>query len=119
MQPDVPSLDIVDAPTGIPSKSPEQRRAYRQSSFERYFQSARVHEIRLNAVALHIVGPVSLGASTGHLVGLGNEHGMDSAIGIIESDKPEPNVLLVRSPLAATQPVRRITVGCSWTDSAP
>ncbi len=113
---DASSLDVAEAPAGIPAKSPEQRRLYRQSSLAQYFRGARVQEIPLDAVALRTAGPVSPANIVGRLVGLGTERGFDLALGIVESYKPETGVLVVRSPLATTQTVRCVTIGCRGTD---
>jgi polynucleotide 5'-hydroxyl-kinase GRC3/NOL9 len=114
----VSSLGVVDASQGIPSKSPEQRRLHRQRLFEQYFRSTRIHEIPLDTMALRTAGPASLVSPVGHLAALGGDHGMDLAIGIVESYQPARRLLSVRSPLSDILAVRCITLGSLWTDAA-
>lgn len=107
-------IDVIATPETIPSKSPEMRRRYRQRLFEQYFRDARTHEIHLDTVAVRAAGPVTSHDLTGHLVGLGSDHAMDLAIGIIESWHPEKHVVSIRSSISDPRTIHCITIGSPY-----
>lgn len=78
-----PQLEQIRTSLQIPTKSPQERRRYRESQFSKYFRGSCLHHIDTSDVSVHTVGGSSKQRWIGRLAGLRDQTGVDLAIGVI------------------------------------
>jgi polynucleotide 5'-hydroxyl-kinase GRC3/NOL9 len=108
-------IEHIRAPE-IPAKSWETRRRYRQEQFAKYFRNSSLYNIDLTNVAVQTSGRLSGDMLVGRLVGLGDEKGIDGAIGIIEDWQDNKGTAVVRAPQIDPQQVRCLIIGDATID---
>jgi polynucleotide 5'-hydroxyl-kinase GRC3/NOL9 len=90
-------IEHIKAPE-IPTKSWETRQRYRQRQFAKYFRNSSPYKIDLTDIAVQTSSKLNADRLVGRLVGLRNEKGIDSAIGIIDDWQDDKGVAVVRAP---------------------
>jgi len=91
-------LELVKCPSQIRTKSPEERRQYRQDQFNKYFRDSVLYTIKLGDVAVQTTQNLSRNSPVSRLVSLRNGQGVDVAIGIIKDWHSDKNIAVIRSP---------------------
>ncbi len=104
-------IERVKSAADMHGKSPQQRRAYRQRRFEKYFEDSQLHDIRLKNIAVRS-GPRSASQNmSGRLVGLRDESGRDVAIGAVSAWEHDSGLARIRAPKLDIEKIRCIVVG--------
>jgi len=103
-------LEVITPPPQIPTKSPQDRKSYRQTQFNRYFDNASFYNINLNDVAVQPISSFS-GALLSRLIALRDISGSDLGIGIVTNFNSKRNVLTVKAPKIDIPQVRCILIG--------
>ena len=104
-------IDLVKCPSQIRTKSPEDRRTYRQDQFDKYFRDSLLYNINLSDVAVQTTQNLSRNSPVSCLVGLRNRQGTDAAIGIIKDWQSEKNIAVIRAPQLDIQQVCCLVIG--------
>lgn len=104
-------IEQIDCPPEIPIKSPQDRRSFRQSQFNRYFQHSRVYSVSLDELAVQASPNPNPGPFVGRLAGLRDAQGADIAVGLITAWQAEMNTVAVRAPQIDMQQVRCLVIG--------
>jgi len=104
-------LELVKCPSQIRTKSPEERRNYRQGRFNKYFRGSNLHTIRLGDVAVQSTQDLSRTSLLSRLVGLRSKQGVDIAVGIIKDWQSEKNIAVVRAPQIDIQEICCLVIG--------
>jgi polynucleotide 5'-hydroxyl-kinase GRC3/NOL9 len=104
-------IELVKCPSQIRTKSPEERRSYRQEQFNKYFRDSVLHTIKLGDVAVQTTQNLSRNSPVSRLVGLRNRQGTDAAIGIIKDWQSEKNIAVIRAPQLDIQQVCCLVIG--------
>jgi len=91
-------LELIKCPPQIRTKSPEERRKYRQDRFNKYFLGSTLHTIKLGDVAVQSTQDLSRNSPLSRLVGLRSKQGVDIAVGIIKDWHSDKNIVVVRTP---------------------
>ncbi len=107
-------IELLEAPPGIPAKSPEARRRYRQSLFRSYFADSSLYNLKLSGLTIRTTrSPVS-----GTLVALRDSEGIDRAVGIIEKWQQDADAVTFRAPRLDIGQVHCLVVGDVTVDLA-
>jgi len=109
------TIETVKCSDTVTQKSPEQRRAYRQERFAKYFADAKVYEIGLKNVGVQGDRRLSAEAARGRLVGLRDGKGDDLAMGAIVERGDEDKVI-VKTPDIDPGKIACIVVGDAMID---
>ena len=117
-------IERIKTPRQIPTKSPQERRNYRQSQFNKYFRDCCLYNISLGDVAVVPGSNLSCKGLVNRLVALRDGKGTDIAVGLItdwqagpEGSKErlagqgERGVAVVRAPEADIRQVRCLVMG--------
>jgi polynucleotide 5'-kinase involved in rRNA processing len=88
---DVSHIVTLAAPAGNVQRSPAQRQNHRKQVFARYFRQTCLYNVHLNGVAVRTARGVTGQGAVGHLVGLGDDDGVDRATDVIEGWQPAQN----------------------------
>jgi polynucleotide 5'-hydroxyl-kinase GRC3/NOL9 len=104
-------VELIKCADDIPAKSPQTRRSYRQNQFRRYFQGSCLYNIDLSDIAVRTTRKLSGQSMIGRLVGLGNEEGIDLAVGLVEDWQGGRGLATVRAPEFDASQIRCIVVG--------
>jgi polynucleotide 5'-hydroxyl-kinase GRC3/NOL9 len=104
-------IELVKCPSQIRTKSPEDRRTYRQDQFDKYFRDSLLYNINLSDVAVQTTQNLSRNSPVSCLVGLRNRQGTDAAIGIIKDWQSEKNIAVIRAPQLDIQQVCCLVIG--------
>jgi polynucleotide 5'-hydroxyl-kinase GRC3/NOL9 len=91
-------LELIKCPSQIRTKSPEERRSYRQEQFNKYFCGSLLHNINLSNIAVQATWNLSRNSPVSHIAALRNRDGTDVAIGIIKDWQPDKNIAVIRAP---------------------
>jgi len=105
------SIERIICPGEIPSKSPAERRRYRQSQFDRYFRNSCLYSINVSEVAVQSSRRLSRESLLSRLVGLRDGKGNDIAVGVVTDLQQGGNVVVVRAPRLDVRQVRCLVVG--------
>jgi polynucleotide 5'-hydroxyl-kinase GRC3/NOL9 len=104
-------IKMVECPSWIPVKSPQDRRSYRQSVFDGYFRNSRLYNISLNETAVPSSWNIGRDIPAGQLVGLRNQEGVDIAVGVVAQKSTDEDIIVVRAPQMDVQQVCCVVVG--------
>jgi polynucleotide 5'-hydroxyl-kinase GRC3/NOL9 len=108
-------IGMIECSDEVKSKSPEQRKAYRQRRFAEYFAKASIIEIDLKGTAVQAGRRLDSANAPGLLVGLRDSDGTDLAMGFIVEWREAEKVIL-KSPAVNPEAVRSIVVGDATVD---
>lgn len=111
-------LELIRCPLGIPVKSPQERRCYRQSQFDRYFRDSRCYNINITEVAVQTTRRLSRQSMVSHLVGLRDQKGGDIAIGVITDVQKDGKIIVVKAPPLDVGQIRCLVIGDVTADVA-
>lgn len=109
-------LELVRCPPQIRTKSPEERRKYRQEQFNKYFRGSLLHNINLSNVAVQATWNLSRTNPVSHLAALRNQDGMDMAIGIIKDWQSDKNTAVIRASQLDMREIRCLVIGDATID---
>jgi polynucleotide 5'-hydroxyl-kinase GRC3/NOL9 len=104
-------LELINSPSQVSSKSPEDRRGYRQSRFAEYYKDSQVSNINLTDVAVQATGSPGRRDLVNRLVGLRSQTGTNVAIGVITDWQPDKSVAVVRTPKVDIRQIRCLVIG--------
>ena len=104
-------IEVVKPPAGLPAKSPEHRKQYRQQQFRKYFQNSSVYSIGLKNVAVQVNRRLGSDNTVNYLVGLADSKGLDMAVGLIVDWSKDKNIVKVRATEIDISSVRCVTIG--------
>ncbi len=117
-------IERIKTPRQIPAKSPQERRNYRQSQFNKYFRDCCLYNISLGDVAVVPSSNLSCKGLVNRLVALRDGKGTDIAVGLITdwqvgpkgskerlAGQGEKGVAVVRAPEADIRQVRCLVMG--------
>jgi polynucleotide 5'-hydroxyl-kinase GRC3/NOL9 len=76
-------IEMIKCDDEVKVKTPEQRRAYRQKRYARYFAAAKTYEIGLKGIAVQTCRKPDNVNVPGLLIGLRDERGADIAMGFV------------------------------------
>lgn len=105
------TLELVESPPEIPTKSPQNRRSYRQSKFNDYFHGSCLHNIRLSDIAIRSGRNSDRSGFVHRLVALRDEKGIDMAVGVIADWQADRDIVIVRAPRLDARQVRCLIIG--------
>ena len=111
LQPDLSSIDLVQAPPGLRRKSPEVRRLHRDRLWSRYFEKAIAHTLDFKDITVRAMHGMSPDDAVGRIVGLADDAGQDMAVGAIERWRQERAKATIRAPGLDIHRVRCLTIG--------
>ena len=104
-------LELFNCPPQIKTKSPEERRNYRQKQFNKYFQNSTIYNINTGDIAIQTSGDLSRTVPLSRIVGLRNREGIDVAIGIIKDWHIDKNIAVIRAPQIYIQEICCLVIG--------
>jgi len=104
-------LEIIQPPSQIKAKSPQERRAYRQSQFNKYFQDSLLHNINLSDIAVQATWNLSRNSPVSHIAALRKRDGTDVAIGIIKDWHSDKNIAAIKAPQLEMREIRCLIIG--------
>ena len=105
------TLELIKSPPRIPSKSPQNRRSYRQRKFNNYFQGSCLHNISLSDIAIQSGRNLNRRDFVHRLVALRDAKSMDLAIGVIADWQSDKNTVVVRAPKLDVGQIRCLVIG--------
>jgi len=111
-------LEPVKCSSQIRTKSPEERRNYRQSQFNRYFRDSILHNINLSNIAVQATWNLSRTNPISHIAALRNQDGTDVAIGIIKDWQPDKNTAVLKAPQLDMRQISCLVLGDAAIDIA-
>ncbi|MHC4336498.1 MAG: Clp1/GlmU family protein [Planctomycetota bacterium] len=103
-------LELIKSPPQIPTKSPQNRRAYRQSQFDKYFRDSCLYNIRLSDIAVQAGRNLNRNGLVHRLVALRDAKGTDIAIGVIADWQADKDIVVVRSPQLDVRQIRCLVI---------
>jgi polynucleotide 5'-hydroxyl-kinase GRC3/NOL9 len=104
-------LELVKCPPQIRTKSPEERRKYRQDQFIKYFCGSFLHNINLSNIAVQATQNLSCNSPVSRIAALRNRDGVDVAIGIIKDWHSDKNTAVIIAPQLNTDQVCYLVIG--------
>jgi polynucleotide 5'-hydroxyl-kinase GRC3/NOL9 len=104
-------LERIKCPLQLPTKSPQERRKYRQKQWNKYFRHSCLYNIKLSDVAMQISRNSSSKNLVNRLIALNDGKGTDLSIGLITNWQRENDIIEVRSAHIDIQQVRCLIVG--------
>jgi len=104
-------LELIESPPQIPTKSPQNRRSYRQRRFNQYFRDSCSYNIALSDIALQSGRNLDRSSFVHRLVALRDEKSTDIAIGVIAEWRSDENVVVVRAPQLDLRQIRCLAIG--------
>ena len=104
-------IELIKASPEIPAKSPQARRSYRQSQFQKYFRGSHLYNINLSNVAIQAGWNLKCDNLIGRLVALRDEKGIDIAIGIIDDRRDDKDVVVIKAPQLDINQIRCLVIG--------
>ncbi len=105
------TLELIESPPEIPTKSPQNRRSYRQSKFNDYFHGSCLHNIRLSDIAIQSGRNLDRSGFVHRLVALRDEKGIDLAVGVIADWQDDRDIVVVRAPQLDVGQIRCLVIG--------
>jgi len=106
-------LELIKSPPQIPTKSPQDRRNYRQNQFGKYFRDSSLHKINLSDISVQTSGNLSRGSLIHRLVALRDAAGKDMAIGEITDWQESDNIVMVKAPQLDIRQISCLVMGMS------
>ncbi|MEE9371330.1 MAG: Clp1/GlmU family protein [Sedimentisphaerales bacterium] len=106
-----PQIELIKSLPQIPTKSPQERRNYRQNQFSKYFRLSRLYNISLSNVSVQMNRNVSNESLPHRLVAMRNKKGIDVAIGIITKWQNDKGIVVVRAPKIDIEQVHCLIIG--------
>ncbi|MBA7623909.1 hypothetical protein ES703_31309 [subsurface metagenome] len=103
-------LELIKSPPQIPTKSPQNRRAYRQSQFNKYFRDSCLHNIALSDIAVQAGRNLSRSGLVHRLVALRDAKGTDIAVGVIADWQADKDIVVVRAPQLDVRQIRCLVI---------
>jgi len=91
-------LRVLKSPSDIPTKSPQQRLAYRQKQFARYFKDSHSITIDITKIAVQTTQPINPDRLNGKLLALRDEKAADITIAFVESWNPDTKTAIIKAP---------------------
>jgi polynucleotide 5'-hydroxyl-kinase GRC3/NOL9 len=104
-------LERIKCPPQLPTKSPQERRKYRQNQWNKYFQNSCLYNIKLSDVAVQISHNSCSKNLVNRLVALSDGEGKDLSIGLITNWQRDNDIIEVRSHHLDIQQIRCLVVG--------
>jgi polynucleotide 5'-kinase involved in rRNA processing len=104
-------IEQIQCPPQIPTKSPQERKKYRQNQFNRYFRDSHLYNINLSGVAVQKSRNLYGNNLINRLVELRDNRGVDIAVGQLKDWQPEKNIAVVRAPEIEIRRIRCFTIG--------
>ena len=104
-------LEQIKCPPQLPTKSPQERRTYRQNQWNKYFRHSCLYNIKLSDVAVQISHNSSSENLVNRLIALNDGKGTDLSIGLITNWQRDNDIIEVRSPQLDIQQIRCLVVG--------
>lgn len=104
-------LELITCPPQIRTKSPDERRNYRQGEFNKYFRDSTLHNIRLSDVAVQTHQDLSRANLASCVVALRNRQGADVAVGLVKDWQRDKNIAVIRAPHLDIREVGCIIIG--------
>jgi hypothetical protein len=104
-------IEQIQCPPQIPTKSPQERKKYRQNQFNRYFRDSYLYNINLSSVAVQKSRNLYGNNLINRLVGLRDDKGVDIAVGQLKDWQPEKDIAVVRAPEVEIRRIRCFTIG--------
>jgi polynucleotide 5'-hydroxyl-kinase GRC3/NOL9 len=109
-------LELVKCSSQIRTKSPEERRSYRQEQFNKYFCGSLLHNINLSNIAVQATQNLSCNSPVSRIAALRNRDGVDVAIGIIKDWQVDKNIAVIRAPQLDMREIRCLVIGDATVD---
>jgi polynucleotide 5'-hydroxyl-kinase GRC3/NOL9 len=106
-------LELIKSSPQIPTKSPQDRRNYRQNQFSKYFRDSCLHKINLSDISVRTSGNLSSESLIHRLVALRDVAGKDLAIGEITDWQQSDNIVMVKAPQLDIRQIGCLVVGMS------
>lgn len=103
-------LETIKSSPQIPTKSPQDRRSYRQSQFRKYFRDCCLYNISLSNIAIQISRNLRHESFINRLVALRNEKGIDMALGAITGWQQD-SIMVVKAPSLDIRQIRCLVIG--------
>jgi len=104
-------LELICSPPQIPLKSPQDRRSYRQSQLNKYFQDSCLYNISLSNLAVQTSRSLSRVNPIYTVIALRDKGGTDVAIGVITDWQDDRGIVVVRAPKIDIQQIRCLVIG--------
>jgi len=104
-------LEQMRCPPQMPTKSPQERRKYRQNQFSNYFRDSCLYNISLSEVAVQRSRDLSSNNLVNRLVALRDGKGVDIAIGQIKDWQCDKGIVVVRTPQINLRQIRCLVIG--------
>ena len=104
-------IELIKASLEIPAKSPQARRSYRQSQFQKYFGDSHLYNINLSDVAIQGDRNLKGESLIGRLVALRDEKGTDVAIGIVNDRRDDNDMVVIKAPQLDINQIRCLVIG--------
>ncbi len=104
-------LERIKCPPQLPTKSPQERRKYRQNQWNDYFRHSCIYNIKLSDVAVQISRNSSSKNLVNRLIALNDGKGTDMSIGLITNWQRDNDIIEVRSPQLDIQQIRSLAIG--------
>jgi polynucleotide 5'-hydroxyl-kinase GRC3/NOL9 len=111
-------FEHIRAPAEIPTKSPQERRCYRQSQFSKYFQGSCLHHIDISNVSVQTASGSGRQIWIGRLAGLRDQTGVDLAIGVITDLQRGGKTVVVGAPKIDVSQIRCLVISDITADIA-
>ncbi|MHC4118903.1 MAG: Clp1/GlmU family protein [Planctomycetota bacterium] len=104
-------FEQIRCPLQIPTKSPHERRRYRQNQFSKYFRDSCLYNISLSEIAVQRSRDLTSNNLINRLVALRDGEGVDIAIGQIRDWQYDKGVALVGAPPIDIRQIRCLVIG--------
>jgi len=91
-------VEIVTVPEQVTTRSPQQRRQFRQERLMAYFRGARLYEIDLQKVGVQVGWKARDERMMGRLVGLRDSRGCDIAAGVVVGWVEQEVKAIIKAP---------------------
>ena len=104
-------IELIKASPEIPTKSPQARRSYRQSQFQKYFRDHHLYNINLSNVAIQAGWNLKGDNLINRLVALRDEKGIDIAVGVIDDRRDDKDVVVIKAPQLDINQIRCLVIG--------
>lgn len=104
-------IKLVNCPSQIPLKSPQDRKTYRQRQFSRYFKNSRVYEINLSDIAVQPQLILNRENLSGRLIALRDCRSVDIAMSFITEYQKDRNTVVIRAPQIDIKQICCLVIG--------
>ena len=105
------TLELIESPPQIPTKSPQNRRSYRQRKFNQYFRDSCLYNISLSDVAVQSGRSLNRSSFVHRLVALRDQKGTDMAVGIIADWQADSDTVVVSAPRLDVRQIHCLVIG--------